>query len=135
MVMPNHFHGILGIDRVAGDGIDRAATRAARTTLNHNIVGAALVAALNNENKFPALKNDDISPARINNLGNIIGAFKSMFVLKYIDGVNNKNWPRFYKRLWQRDYYERIIRNKQEYMRIEKYIKNNPENWIKKSPR
>ncbi len=84
------------------------------------------MAALNNENE---LKVQDK-----NNLGNIIGAFKSIFVVKYIERVRNQNWPRFYKRLWQRDYYERIIRNEQEYMRIEKYIKNNPKNWIKKSP-
>ena len=77
--------------------------------------------------------NDNINS--IFSLSEIIQRFKILSTNRYIYGVKNQKWPRFYRRLWQRDYYERIIRNKQEYMRIEKYIKNNPENWIKKSPR
>jgi REP element-mobilizing transposase RayT len=32
-------------------------------------------------------------------------------------------------RLWQRNYYDRIIRNENEYDRIKKYILNNPARW------
>jgi REP element-mobilizing transposase RayT len=128
VIMPNHIHGIIIINRAAGDGINRAATRAARTLDHNNFVGAALVAALNNQNISPALNNQN-NPVRNDNLGNIIGAFKSIFVGEYIRNVKNQNWPRFYKRLWQRDYYERIIRNNQEYLRIKKYIRENPEKW------
>lgn len=32
--------------------------------------------------------------------------------------------------LWQRNYYEHIIRNEKEYLRILEYIENNPLNWI-----
>jgi REP element-mobilizing transposase RayT len=32
-------------------------------------------------------------------------------------------------KLWQRNYYERVIRNVDEYNRIAEYIKNNPQNW------
>ncbi|HNX65831.1 MAG TPA: hypothetical protein PKH02_03060 [Bacteroidales bacterium] len=31
---------------------------------------------------------------------------------------------------WQPGYYERIIRNREEYLRFVKYIKENPSNWI-----
>ena len=31
--------------------------------------------------------------------------------------------------IWQRNYYEHIIRNEKEYYRIAEYIKNNPMNW------
>jgi REP element-mobilizing transposase RayT len=41
----------------------------------------------------------------------------------------NKNWQPFLKKLWQRNYYERIIRNEGEYDRIYEYIINNPLNW------
>lgn len=34
------------------------------------------------------------------------------------------------KDIWQRNYYEHIIRNKIEYQRIVKYIENNPLKWI-----
>jgi len=79
---------------------------------------------------MPAQKNDNNLNQNINNnpiLGDIVGSFKSIFVWKYIQGVNNNNWPRFFKRLWQRNYYERIIRNEKEYLAIKNYIRNNPE--------
>jgi len=31
--------------------------------------------------------------------------------------------------IWQRDMYERVIRNESELQRIRKYIKDNPANW------
>ena len=34
-------------------------------------------------------------------LGDIVGAFKSITTHEYIQGVDNNNWPQFYKRLWQ----------------------------------
>ena len=37
----------------------------------------------------------------------------------------------FNGKLWQRNYYEHIIRNEQSYQRIADYIINNPENWKK----
>lgn len=48
---------------------------------------------------------------------------------KYIQNIKNNNWPWFAGRLWQRNYYERIIRNNQELNRIRNYIINNPMNW------
>jgi putative transposase len=62
-------------------------------------------------------------------LGEIVGSFKSIVTCKYIDGVNNKNWIPFNKRLWQRNYYERIVRNDLELQNIQQYIENNPANW------
>ena len=34
-------------------------------------------------------------------------------------------------KLWQRNYWEHIIRNEQSYQRIANYIINNPINWQK----
>jgi REP element-mobilizing transposase RayT len=48
---------------------------------------------------------------------------------EYIRGVKNNGWPRFNGKLWQRNYYEHIIRNEPAYYRIEKYILNNPAKW------
>ena len=68
-------------------------------------------------------------PAPTFALGNIIGAFKSITTNEYITGVKNHNWKPFYKKLWQRNYYERIIRNDKELITIRQYIINNPVNW------
>ncbi|MEX2379312.1 MAG: hypothetical protein WD530_01100 [Vicingaceae bacterium] len=64
-------------------------------------------------------------------LGEAIGWFKTMTTNAYIKGVKNKNWPRYNQRLWQRNYYEHIIRNPQAYSRISNYIINNPAQWAK----
>ena len=63
----------------------------------------------------------------------IIQRFKIFTTNKYIRGVKNQNWPGFYKRFWQRNYYERIIRNYGEYRRICKYIDDNPNRFIHKN--
>jgi hypothetical protein len=65
-------------------------------------------------------------------LSYIIDRFKTGTTNKYIDGVKTSNWKPFHKKLWQRNYWERIIRNKAEYARIAKYIHNNPILWEKK---
>ncbi len=64
------------------------------------------------------------------NIGDIIGAFKSITTVEYIRGVKSLGWQPFNKKLWQRDYYEHIIRNELSYHRISTYIQNNPSKWL-----
>lgn len=59
-------------------------------------------------------------------LGEIIGAFKSITTNEYI---KNKDWPAFNKHLWQRNYYEHVIRDETDLARIREYIVNNPIKW------
>jgi REP element-mobilizing transposase RayT len=42
-------------------------------------------------------------------------------------------WQRFDKRLWQRNYYEHVVRNEIEHQAIADYIFCNPQNWEKDS--
>ena len=62
-------------------------------------------------------------------LGEAVGWFKTMTTNAYIRGVKNNQWKRFNKRLWQRNYYEHIIRSPKAYERISKYIIENPLKW------
>jgi len=55
--------------------------------------------------------------------------FKTMTTNEYIRGVKTLGWQPFNKKLWQRDYWERIIRNEKSYQYIANYITNNPANW------
>jgi len=48
---------------------------------------------------------------------------------EYIRGVKNNHWQRFDRKLWQRNYWEYIIRNENEYHRIAQYIMDNPKKW------
>ena len=59
-------------------------------------------------------------------LSDVIGRFKSMTTNEYIRGIKQYNWARFTGKLWQRDYYEHIVRNNAELNHICEYIENNP---------
>ena len=66
-------------------------------------------------------------PVRKNiSLAEVVQRFKMLTTKKYIEGVRNQNWPKFNNRLWQRNYFERIIRNQKEYLAVRKYIRENP---------
>lgn len=66
-------------------------------------------------------------------LGDIVGGYKSL-VLKGCLAIikskkEGKDAPSFMGRLWQRNFYESIIRNEEAYKRIASYIINNPYKW------
>ena len=62
-------------------------------------------------------------------LRDIIGWFKTMTTNEYIAGVKDGRFMPFKGRLWQRNYYEHIIRNYDDYINIADYIQNNPLKW------
>ena len=43
--------------------------------------------------------------------------------------MKQDDWPAFPGRLWQRNYYEHVVRNEDEMNRIREYIDGNPQNW------
>jgi len=47
----------------------------------------------------------------------------------YLKGIQKNNWPSFNGKLWQRNYYEHIIRNERELEVYRKYIEKNPAKW------
>ena len=52
-----------------------------------------------------------------------------MTTKRYADGVKQQGWPPFSAKLWQRNYWEHIIRNEVELGAIREYIQNNPAQW------
>ena len=62
-------------------------------------------------------------------LGDVIGAFKSITTVRYARGVETRGWPRFSQRLWQRNYYEHVVRDDESLQRIREYIAENPACW------
>ena len=150
VVMPNHLHGIIWIydsktahreNAVGATPRVGATTRVAPTNVrNRGIVGAGLVparptgvrnrgtvgAGLVPARLVPARPNQDSRP----NLGDVVGAFKSLTTVAYARGVKASGWPGFRGRLWQRTYYEHIIRDDESLGRIRHYIQNNPARWV-----
>ncbi len=60
-------------------------------------------------------------------VGNIVGTYKSLVANTCLDiyKTNNETMGK----LWQRDYYEHIIRDENAYQQIARYIINNPAKW------
>ena len=102
--MPNHFHGILIIDQSPGTRRNVGAALRGRPEQGHPPRGAPT-------------------------LGDFIDWFKIFTTNKYIHGVKTQNWPAFTGRLWQRNYYEHLIRNENELTLIREYIQMNPIKW------
>jgi len=57
-------------------------------------------------------------------IGSIVRGFKSAVTR----GIKRLDYPFFYS-VWQRNYYEHIIRNERELNRIREYVQNNPLRW------
>jgi|SRR3989344_1301685 len=101
--MPNHFHGIIICTGVAMNGC----------------TGVARNAPTRNENNIFS----KISP-KLNSLSVVVRSFKSECT-KQIHQIN-PNLP-----VWQRNYYEHIIRNEAELIKIQNYIIDNPAMWFR----
>ncbi|HEX6292795.1 MAG TPA: hypothetical protein VFZ66_26660 [Herpetosiphonaceae bacterium] len=59
----------------------------------------------------------------------MVGALKSRITVDYIHGVKTRGWTLFSGRLWQRNDYERIIRNETALNRIRQDIADHPARW------
>jgi putative transposase len=62
-------------------------------------------------------------------LGDVVHRFKTMTTKRYADGVKQSGWATFRGRLWQRNYYEHIIRDEPALDCIRRYIDENPLRW------
>lgn len=62
-------------------------------------------------------------------LDDVIRNIKTFTTTEYMRGVHTKKWPLFHKRLWQRGYYEHVIRNDKSLFNIRQYIIDNPLKW------
>jgi REP element-mobilizing transposase RayT len=104
---------------------DGATTRVAPTAVT--IVGTGLVPVPDDgaTTRTTTRTTTRVAPT----VGDIVGAFKSRVTVEYIRGVKTSGWPPFRGRLWQRNYYEHIIRNERALNAIRQYIIENPRRW------
>ncbi len=59
-------------------------------------------------------------------LYDIIKWFKTQTTNEYIKRVKIGEFPAFNKRIWQRGYYDHVVRSRDELHQIRKYIRDNP---------
>ena len=102
IVMPNHLHGIVIINN-SGDISNSGATGRSPLQATHSQI-----------TRGPAPKS----------LGAFIAGYKSS-VTKRINKIRNS----LGQPLWQRNYYEHVVRNNLELQRVRDYIVTNPLRW------
>jgi putative transposase len=117
VVMPNHVHGILILNRneSPSDDDDDVETRHA----------SSLQSPQSPQSPQSSEKNEQmaaISP-KSGSVSVIVGSYKSA-VTKHANRLGLPNG-------WQTRFHDHIIRNEAEYERIYQYIENNPANWEK----
>ncbi len=59
----------------------------------------------------------------------LVAWYKTMTTNAYIRGVKANSWKRFSGTLWQRSFYDHVVRNEEDLNRIRQYILDNPARW------
>jgi REP element-mobilizing transposase RayT len=78
----------------------------------------------------PSVDNESGQPHGVApTLGDVVNWFKTMTTNQYIRGVKREDRRPFHKKLWQRNYYEHVIRDEEELNRLRQYISENSANW------
>lgn len=103
IIMPNHVHGIIELTETVGANQYSPDTNGAK-----NVLGANVDSPLRSPSKT---------------IGSIVRGYKIGVTKWFRTNADIKN-------VWQRNYYEHIIRDEQSYQRIAEYIINNPAKWL-----
>ena len=126
IIMPNHIHGIIELSNIIA------------------IVGVQNFEPLQQQNFEPQQQN--FEPQRSANefqkiipksIGSIVRGFKIGVTKWFRENSHGIQNPDLFKNagcdlsrpIWQRNYYEHVIRNENSYQNIVKYIVNNPLKW------
>jgi REP element-mobilizing transposase RayT len=115
VIMPNHFHGIVIINQEINSDFMKN-----DVDFQDNNVGA--------NGRSPLLQQIQSSPPKISmkpkSISSLIAGFKSA-TTKKINVIRNTHQ----NPVWQRNYYDHIIRNDESLARIREYVQNNPLSW------
>ena len=125
IVMPNHVHGIVEFVGAPLVGVQNM-NQQSIILQHHKMAQLNVNGGLHQKGEScPKGQPQRIAPT----VGDVVGAYKSLTTNDYIQNVKKNNWQRFNKKLWQRNYYEHIIRDEKSYFQISEYIQTNPVKW------
>lgn len=130
IIMPNHIHGIIEFVGANNHSPELFENHHSPELIeNHH--SSELIEFERANNHSPQRKIDEINRAKNNSpqptgtsktVGSVVRGFK----------IGVTKWFRqngYEKTIWQRNYYEHIIRNMNAYQRISNYIIENPKKW------
>jgi REP element-mobilizing transposase RayT len=128
VVMPNHVHAIIRIAATHAVGASAVPVGAQRTPGAESPRLSEVDSSAENRPDYAcaAPLPTRARPRRVEpgSLGALIRAFKSS-TTKRINAIRNANGIP----VWQRNFYEHIIRSEDDLMRIRQYIRDNPAKW------
>jgi putative transposase len=105
VLMPNHLHGLLGF---VGEGLAPPASSVGKAAAGR--ASPAPTAAVTRDGNY--------------SLADVVGAFKSISTIQVNRLLHRKGVA-----LWQRSYYEHIVRKGEDLRKIQRYILENPLLW------
>jgi REP element-mobilizing transposase RayT len=130
VIMPNHFHAIAEITTVVGAYGIRPATNAECPATNAD--NAPFDALVDDVADYGVGMENGVgvshTPLRLRSPSKTVGALVRGFKSAVTTQLHQSGYG---DSIWQRNYYEHIIRTDAEFARIAKYIRNNPISWEK----
>ncbi len=124
VIMPNHIHGIIVISLPPLVGATLAVARNKNALENVTDVMKKTRTGASIDTRAGASPAPTVAP-----LGNIVGSFKSLCTKSWLDCIKTREMD-IYGKIWQRNYYDHIVRNKRELQTVREYIRTNPDNWL-----
>lgn len=133
VVMPNHIHGIVILvgaapcGRPDDLGQPQGMGQPQGVAPMLSLAGVVRVSVQAQGPGDPKGQPQGVAPTL--SLSDVVHRFKTLTTKRYSEGVKRYGWPPFPGRLWQRNYYEHVIRNEESLNRIRQYIADNPARW------
>jgi REP element-mobilizing transposase RayT len=131
IIMPDHIHGIIIINDSPIVGAKNFSPLPSQTSPRQS------QSLSDSPQQMPESSQPSSNPSEPNitrfrspsqTIGSIVRGFK-IGVTKWIHQIEMVKNISPQPNVWQRNYYEHIIRNDDELHRIRQYIRNNPQNW------
>jgi len=123
VVMPNHFHGIVHIVGAYGNTPISRDEKKMVSSCNKGVLPYGKGVLPYEKGVLPYAPT---SPSR--NVGSMVRGFKGAASRRINQLRNTPGAP-----VWQRNYYEHVIRDDEDYNRIAEYVTYNPQRWMEDS--
>jgi putative transposase len=101
VIMPNHIHGVITI---------------------HDDPGRGTISCMRRHDRAPTIDRENFGHPVVGSLPTIIRTYKSAV-------SRRARRELLFSDVWQRNYYDHIIRNEEEFRKIWDYIDTNPHSW------
>lgn len=129
VVMPNHIHGLI---QIVG------AVPSCRPIMEFSVGAVPSCRPIMDRGTRSGVSDTGPSSPKcacpsekITTLSGVLQWFKTITTNDYLINVKENGWPPLIGKLWQRGFYDRIVRSEEELNIFRKYIMENPENWDK----